>query len=159
VKVLLQREVTGFALAPLPVVVPFTLLFGIILFSQPSDSASAIQAWLELVVVSYGTSLLVGVPVHVALRRLALRSLQAYLVATTLAVGAIATAVWLFQLMLPPSVQQNPHAFIITSRIGLTAILLLESVALTGASIFWLVSVRRVGAGTSGSHNATTAFD
>lgn len=66
----LKREAIGFTLAPLPVVAPIMLLFGIILLDRPYDSASVIEAGLELVLASYGIALLIGVPVHFALKRL-----------------------------------------------------------------------------------------
>ena len=139
----LRREAIGFALAPLPFIAPVTLMFGVILLDQPDDSASVIAAWLELVFASYGVSLLVGVPVHLALVRLGRCSLRSYLAATTLGVTAIGVGIGLLQVLLPPSPEQNPFGLNLASRTGLTAMLLLEGLALVSAWIFWRASVRK----------------
>lgn len=153
----MKREAMGFALAPLPVVLPFTLMFGSILLGRPSDSASVIEAWLELVVASYGACLLVGTPVHLALHWLDRCSLRSYFVATTLVVGAIAVALGIFQILLPTSPEQNPHGFTVVSRAGLVAMLLFEGMALSGAWIFWRVSVRQRDEDMSGFRPTTSA--
>ena len=141
----LKREATGFALAPLPVVAPFTLLFGVILFDRPSDSVSVVEAWLEIVFASYGVALLVGVPTHFALRRLGRSSLRSYLGAATLGVATIAVAIGLFQLGLPASPEWNPHGMTLASASGLAGMLIFEGLALIGAWIFWRVSIKPQG--------------
>lgn len=123
----------GFALA----VLPFTLLFGFILLDQPDDSTSVIKAWIELVIASYGAALLVGVPVHLTLRRLRRRSLRDYLFLTTVAVVAAIIGIELIRLLVPPSPEANPFGFKLASRAGVAATLVFEALALTGAWIFW----------------------
>ncbi|WP_221239244.1 hypothetical protein [Sphingomonas xinjiangensis] len=135
-----------------------TLLFGIILLDRPSDSASVIEAWLQLVVASYGVCLLVGTPVHLVLRWQNRCSLPTYLVATTAVVAVIAAAIGIFQLLLPASPEQNPHGFHLASRAGLAAMLLFEGAAVTGASIFWRVSVRQRDGQSSDVRPTTSAW-
>ena len=147
----LKREAMGFALAPLPIVAPFTLMFGMILFDRPSDSASVVEVWLQLILASYGVALLIGVPVHFALKRIGSRNLRAYMGATTLGVASIAGGIGLLQLLLPPSAEPNPHGFILASLVGLAAMAGFEVLALAGAWIFWRVSVRQRGQDTTAS--------
>ena len=154
---LLKREAMGFALAPLPIVAPFTLMFGVILLDRPSDSASVVEAWLQLILASYGVALLIGVPVHFALKRIGRRSLRAYLGATTLGVASIVGGMGLLQLLLPPSAEQNPFGFVLVSRAGMAAMLGFEGLALVGAWIFWCVSVRQQGKGKTASNFAASA--
>jgi hypothetical protein len=138
----LKREAVGFALVPLPVVAPFTLLFGVIVLDRPSDSASVIEAWFQIVFASYCVALLVGVPSHFALRRLGRSSLRSYLGAATLGVAAIAVATGLLQIVLPASPERNPHGMTLASASGLAGMLIFEGFALIGAWIFWRVSIR-----------------
>lgn len=153
----LKREALGFALAPLPVVAPFTLLFGVILLDRTSDSGSVVEAWLQLVLASYGVALLIGLPVHFALKRIGRRSLRAYLVATTLGVASIVGGTGLLQLLLPPSAEQNPFGLSVVSRTGTVAMLGFEGLALAGAWIFWRVSIRQRGHETTASNVAAGA--
>ena len=139
----LKRTIGGFVLAPLPVVAPVILLFGIILLGRPYDSASVIGAGLELVMACYGVTLLIGIPVHLLLTRLNRRSLRAYLGLTTLCAVVVVSALGLLELLLPPSLEQNPHGVVIASRAGMAAILAFGGLALLGAWIFWFVSVRQ----------------
>ena len=138
---LLRREITGFALAPLPAVLPFTVLFGIILFDQPDDSASVIEAWIELVAAIYGASLLIGVPVHLTLRLLRRRSLSFYLLTTAVVVVAAAIGVELIRLPLQTSPVANPFGFKLASLAGVAATLIIEGLALTGSWIFWRTAI------------------
>ena len=153
----LKREAMGFALAPLPIVAPFTLMFGMILFNRPSDSASVVEAWLQLILASYGVALLIGVPVHFALKRIGSCNLRAYMGATTLGVACIAGGIGLLQLLLLPSAEQNPHGFILASLVGMAAMVGFEALALAGAWIFWRVSVRQRGQDTTASIVAASA--
>ena len=152
-----KREAMGFALAPLPIVAPFTLMFGMILLDRPSDSASVVEAWLQLILASYGVALLIGVPVHFALKRIGRRNLRTYMGATTLGVVSIAGGVGLLQLVLPPSAEQNPFGLSVVSRTGAAAMLGFEALALLGAWIFWRVSVRQQGQETTASDFAAGA--
>ncbi len=138
---LLKREMKGFALAPLPAVLPFTLLFGIILLDQPNDSASVIEAWMEIVVASYGASLLVGVPVHLILQRLRRRSLRSYFLTTTVVILMAALGFELFRLLIPTTPEANPFGFKLATRAGLAATLVVEALALTGSWIFWRTAI------------------
>ena len=154
----LEREAMGFALAPLPIVAPFILMFELILLDRPSDSPAVIEAGLQLILVSYGVTILIGVPVHFALRRLGRCSLRAYLGATGLGVATIGGAMGLLQqLLLPPLAEQNPHGLTLVSRAGMAAMLGFEVFALLGAWIFWHVSVRERGQETSVSNSAASA--
>ena len=137
-----KREAVGFALAPLPVVAPFTLLFGVIFLDQPNDSASVVEAWFQILLGSYGVALSVGVPAHFALRRLGRSDLSSYLIAATLGVAAIAVAIGLLELAIPVSPERNPHGMTLASVSGITAVLVFEGFALIGAWIFWRVSIR-----------------
>ena len=137
-----KREVVGFALAPLPVIVPFTLLFAFTLIDQPTDSAFAVEAWFEIVLGGYGVAISVGVPAHFLLRRLGRSDLRSYLVAATVGVAAIAVAIGLLQLAIPVSPERNPHGMTLASVFGMTVVLVFEAFALIGAWIFWRVSIR-----------------
>ena len=137
-----KREVVGFALAPLPVIAPFTLLFGYILLDQPNDSASVIEAWFQIVLGGYGIVLFVGVPAHLALRRLGRSDLKSYLMAATLGVAAVAVAIGLLELAIPVSPERNPHGMTLASVFGITVVLVFEAFALIGAWIFWRVLIR-----------------
>ncbi|MDP1028634.1 hypothetical protein Q5H91_15530 [Sphingomonas sp. KR1UV-12] len=138
---LLKREMKGFALAPLPAVLPFTLLFGIILLDQPDHSASVINAWMELVLASYGASLSVGVPVHLIHRQLRRRSLRSYLLTTTVMVLVAALGFELFRLLVLTSPEANPFGFKLATRAGLAATFVVEALALTGSWIFWRTAI------------------
>ena len=153
----LKREAMGFALSPLPIVAPFTLLFGVILLDRPSDSGSVVEAWFQLVLASYGVALLIGLPVHFALKRIGRRSLRAYMGATTLGVASIVGGTGFLQLLLPPSAEQNPFGLSVVSRTGTVAVLCFEGLALAGAWIFWRVSIRQRGHETTASNVAAGA--
>jgi hypothetical protein len=79
-----KRELSGFALAPLPVVAPLLLMFGVIISSAPPDSGAAFEAGAQLVLGSYVATLLLGLPIHLILRWKGRHSLAAYLGFTVL---------------------------------------------------------------------------
>ena len=133
----LGRDALGFALAPLPVVLPFMLLFGYVLIDVPSDGPSAIEALIEIIAACYGATLLIGVPVHVVLRRLKLDSLGAYLSGALVGVVAVGGSAAIVSAMTPPPKSPNPFAIPI-----LTITEVLAGLALVCASVFWLVAVR-----------------
>ena len=136
----LKRGAVGFALAPLPVVVPLTFLFGFILLDRPDDGESVLEALLQGILASYGAALTIGLPIHFALRKLGRYSLIAYLGATALSVAALAGVAAISAGMTPASVR-NPHG--ILSGAGLTAVLIFGALSLVCASVFWSVSVRQ----------------
>jgi hypothetical protein len=137
-----KRDVIGFALAPLPVLAPLLLAFAATLFTAPPDLADRLQAMIELVLMSYGTTLLIGLPVHLILRWKRRRSLAAYLSVTVTGVLLIGAAIAIGELLFPPSAPGNPHALRMLGSQGVMATLVFAVIASVSAWLFWIVAVR-----------------
>lgn len=137
-----KREILGFALAPLPLIAPLLLMFAVVVFSAPTDRSSAVNAAFQLLVMAYGATFVIGVPVHLALRYRCRNSLAAYLGLTVSVIITICGVLALTERVLPPSVDDNPFRFQMWSRTGLTMMLALASAAALSAYVFWRVAVR-----------------
>lgn len=138
-----KRELSGFALAPLPVVAPLLLMFGVILFSVPRDSGAAFEAGAQLVLGCYVATLLLGLPIHLILRWKGRHSLAAYLGLTDVGVAIMGGLALICEALFPMVPESNPFAFTMRGRFGVTATLASAAIACICAFIFWLVAVRR----------------
>jgi hypothetical protein len=133
------REIAGFALAPLPVLAPLLLICAAILTETPSDSADIVQVMLELVLMSYGATLLVGVPVHALLLWKQRKSLRAYSGLSAASVLVVGGTLVIVRELFPPH-QINPFEITVGGRLAATAALAV--VAALTAAVFWKVAVR-----------------
>jgi hypothetical protein len=139
-----RREVMGFALAPLPVLGPLLLGFVAILFAHPpSDGGSAIDAMLQLILMGYGATLVIGLPVHLVLRWRRRSSLSAYLGLTVLSIAFIGGAFAVSDRFFPPVPDTNPFRLHMWSRFGIGVTLAFAIAAGLSASVFWRVAVRQ----------------
>lgn len=138
-----KREIIAFVLAPLPVVGPVVIMIGIILAGFPKDWADALGAMLKITVMSYGVTLLIGLPIHLLLYRNKRTALSAYtgLAAITVAIlaGTFAALDW----FLPASANANPFALHMWSGFGFRITLIAVALASLSAAIFWSVAVRK----------------
>jgi hypothetical protein len=143
----LKREAIGFALAPLPIVVPLIFLFGFIWLDRPDDGASILSALLEGIFGSYSAAVLIGLPIHLVLHRLGWCSLLAYLGATALGVAAIVGMMMAISAAMTPTPAINPRGLLSSTgwlnSTGLYAVLIFTALSLVCASVFWCVSVRK----------------
>ena len=137
-----KREIAAFALAPLPVVAPILIMFGLILVSLPRDWPSAAGAMLQLLLLSYGITLTIGLPLHLTLRRSGLVTLAAYAGTAAIAVVSVAVAFAIFDRVLPQRADNNPFALHLWSGFGLRMTLAGAALASLSAAIFWCVAVR-----------------
>jgi hypothetical protein len=143
-KMLSRRELLGFALAPLPVVGPVTLVFGIILLPLPPDSLAALQAASEVVFWSYVATVVFGLPIHLLLRSKQQTSLRAYLgLAVVAAIAVLSGLALVSDGLFSDWAKDNPFAFTMWSRAGVVLSLIFVAVACLCASVFWAVAVRR----------------
>ena len=137
-----KQEITGFALAPLIVAVPLAVTFGLIAYAQ-RDIQAFIEATSAIVLLSYGATLIFGLPIHLLMRRMGRTGLGAYLVASIIAVFLVSIATTVASQLIPPSAEDNPHSLLhIWSRLGLSVTLGFAFLALLTAGTFWGVAVR-----------------
>ena len=137
-----KREIKAFALAPLPVVTPVLLMFGFILVEAPRDGASVFGATLVMVLLIYGVTLLIGLPVHWMLQRKGQTALVAYLGFTVLAVFVLSGAFAVWNQLAPIYADGNPHSLRhMWSGYGVTMTLVFAALASLSASIFWCAAV------------------
>ena len=138
-----RREIMGFLLAPLPILTPFLLMFGVILSGAPSDSASLFEAMLEIVLLGYGATLLIGLPIHLVLRWKRQSGLSAYLALSVMSTLLIASILAVLERLFPPTVEDNPFGMVMWSRFGVTVTLTFAIIAALSAWVFWRVAVRQ----------------
>ncbi|HEX8554945.1 MAG TPA: hypothetical protein VF695_09580 [Sphingomonas sp.] len=141
-----EREVKAFAMAPLPVVVPLIFSIGvkaIVGDSGDAGVAGVLLAILAFVLISYGATLLIGIPIHLVLRRFRKRDLIHYVSAAVLpfVILAGAIAVWL-QLDPVPTRPVNPFSVHANGGIAIRWTLVIAAVAALSATTFWYVGVR-----------------
>jgi len=140
---LVKREVKAFALAPLPVVLPVLLMCGAILAEPPQHAADAFVVMFQSLAIIYGVTLVIGLPVHLLLRRKRQLALSSYLALTVLEVALVAGAAAIWDRLHRSSVTSNPFALHMWSAYGIKLTLVFAFLAALSASIFWSVAVRR----------------
>ena len=137
--ILNKREIVGFALAPLPVLGPLTLLFAMIVMS--GDTASA-AAMIELPLMGYGATLLIGLPVHLYLRSRGRHELAAYVLLTAAGCVLIGATLAGYDALCPPSLQEDPFGMRMSGPFGAKVTIAFTGLACLGAWIFWRTAVR-----------------
>ena len=143
----MSRELNAILLAPLPVVVPLLLSIGInALAGHTGDGAgsSIVLAALVLVVLSYGATFFIGIPIHLILRRFQKTALIYYLGLAVLpfALFAGTIAVWL-RLAPAPVPPVNPFGLYMQEGLVIKATLAIAAIATLSASVFWYFGVRQ----------------
>lgn len=138
-----KREVKAFALAPLPMVLPVLLMSGAILAGPPQHAADAFVVMFQSLVAIYGATLLIGMPIHLLLRRNRQLGLRSYLVLTVMAVTLIAGAAAIWDRLHRSPVNSNPFALHLWSAYGIKLTFVFALLAALSASIFWSVAVRQ----------------
>jgi len=136
------REITGFALAPLPALAPFILMFAAILFDQPDHRADVLWIIIQILLLGYGVTLLFGVPIHLVLRRKRLTKIGPYLALSVLSALLIAGLLALRQRLFGHVSANHPFPVHLWGRAGVGLALMLASAAALSASVFWAVAVR-----------------
>ena len=138
-----KREIAAFALAPLLVTAPILIMIGFILASLPKDWPSAAGAMLELLLLCYVTTLIIGIPLHILLRWNRVVTLAAYAGSTAAAIMSIAVALAILDRLIPHPSSDNPFALHMWSGFGFRMTLVGAALASLSAAIFWSVAVRR----------------
>lgn len=136
-----QREIKGFALAPLPALILLMLWIGL----QPAADPSFVDSFfvaLFLIPIGYAATLLFGIPIHIILSRRGRSSAFAYLFATATMIAVAAIAIGILISLYPKPPTPNPFAFTMWSRDGLAAVLAFTLPALITAATFWAITVR-----------------
>jgi hypothetical protein len=146
-----KQEIIGFVLAPLPMIIPLLLLFGIILLDRPDDSWNILEAMLQIVVLGYGMCLVIGAPVHFWLRHVGETSLAPYLRLTATGIFVAGLILGGVEKLVRTSAEENPFGLTTWSRFGLTALFCLAIATIPSAFLFWYVAVRRPRMSASGS--------
>ena len=141
------REIKAFAIAPLPVVVPLLLAIGVNAVVGDTGTAGAagiFLAMLAFVLFSYGATFMIGLPIHLVLRRFQKIGLINYLSLTALPfillAGAI--AVWL-QLAPAPVPPVNPFGLYMQGGVVIKWTLAFGAIASLSATTFWYAGVRQ----------------
>ncbi|MFC3580340.1 hypothetical protein [Sphingomonas hylomeconis] len=142
-----EREIKAFALAPLPVAVPLLFATGanaVLGDVGDADIADILIAMLVFVVLSYGVTLVIGIPIHVGLRRFKKTGLIHYLSATVLpfVLLAGAIAVWL-RLASAPAPPVNPFGLFMQGAVAIKWTLAFGAIAALSATTFWYAGVRQ----------------
>ena len=142
-----ERERKAFALAPLPVVLPLLLAIGVnAVIGDAGDGGGAaifLAMWM-VVLLGYGTALVIGIPIHLLLRRFRKTGLIYYLSLTVLpfVLLAGAIAVWL-QLAPAPVLPVNPFGLYMQGGVVIKWTLAFAAIASLSATTFWYVGVRQ----------------
>jgi hypothetical protein len=141
-KVMGRREVKAFALAPLPVVAPVLVLFGLMVFGAPRDAAAIFGPTMSMIAAIYGVTLLIGLPVHWLLQRTQRTALSAYLVLTVSVVFLLAAAFSIGNWLVPTFADGSPHSLRhMWSLYRVVMTLVCAALAALSASIFWCTAV------------------
>jgi hypothetical protein len=142
-----ERVIKAFALAPLPVVVPLLLATGVnAVVGDTGDATSAdiFVVMLALVLLSYGATFFVGIPVHFVLRRFRRAALIDYLSLTVAPFVLLAGAIAVWRLLAPaPAPPVNPFGLYAEGGTFIKWILAFAAVASLSAATFWYVGVRQ----------------
>jgi len=143
----MSRELKAILLAPLPVVVPLLLLIGINALAGGTGDAGGsgiALATVTLVVLSYGATFFIGIPIHLILRHFEKTALIYYLGLTVLPfvllAGTIAVLCWLAPAPVPPT---NPFGLQTQEGLVIKATLAIAAIAALSASVFWYFGVRQ----------------
>ena len=142
-----EREIRAFSLAPLPVIVPLLLAIGInVVVGGTGDAPGPgiILFMLVLVLLSYGVTFFIGIPIHLALRRFQRAALIDYLSLTVLpfVLLAGAIAVWL-RLAPAPAPPVNPFGLYMQGGVVIKWTLAFAAIAALTATTFWYAGVRQ----------------
>jgi len=142
-----EREINAFALAPLPVLVPLLFATGVkAVVGDMGDATGAdiFLAMLALVLFGYGAALLIGVPIHLVLRRFHKTALIDYLSLTVLpfVLLAGAIAVWL-RLAAAPTPPVNPFGLYMQGGVVIKWTLAFAAIASLSATTFWYAGLRQ----------------
>ncbi len=145
-----RREIKALAIAPLPVVVPLLLAIGVNAMIGDTGDAGAAEAagiflaMLAFALFSYGATLLIGLPIHLVLRRFQKIGLINYLSLTVLpfVLFAGAIAVWL-QLSPAPVPPVNPFGLHMQGGAVIKWTLAFAAIASLSATTFWYAGVRQ----------------
>ena len=142
-----DREIRAFALAPLPFLVPQLLAMGLrAVVGDTGDAgyAGVLFAMLAFALLSYFATLLIGVPIHLVLRRFEKRGLLYYTVLAVLpfvlVAGTIAVWVQLAPATVPPV---NPFSVLANVGEAIKWTLAFAAIASLSATTFWYVGVRQ----------------
>jgi hypothetical protein len=142
--VLQKREILGFTLAPLPVLAPLLLMFGLLfLAAQPGESAILLGEMLKLVLAAYGLTILIGLPIHLFLRWRRWNSLRAYLGLSVLGAFLVGGVLAVRQRLSPPPMAENPFGLHMWGRAGIAVAITLAILFALSAWVFWRTAVRR----------------
>lgn len=142
-----ERVIKAFALAPLPVVVPLLFAIGVnsvVGGTGDAGGAGIFLAMLIFVLFSYGATFLIGIPIHLVLRRFQQTGLIYYLTLTVLpfVLLAGAIAIWL-QLAPAPVLPVNPFGLYMQGGVVIKWTLAFAAIASLSATTFWYVGVRQ----------------
>jgi hypothetical protein len=142
-----RQEIKAFALAPLPVLVPLLLAIGVNAVVGDTGDAGATGVFLAMLAFTlfgYGTTVLIGLPIHLVLQRSHKVGLINYLSLTILpfALFAGAIAVWL-QLASAPVPPVNPFGLYMQGSVVIEWMLVSAAIASLSAATFWYVGVKQ----------------
>lgn len=132
----LKRVCAGFALAPLPILAPFFLMVGL--------ASAPVFVIVQFLLLGYGVTLAVGLPVHLVLTMARRQDLLDYLAATAIVILALAGALtvysrWIFA----PVPHGNPFAFpLLWNQYGVGVTMASLVMAGIAAAVFWAIAVR-----------------
>lgn len=142
-----EREIKAFVLTPLPVVVPLLFLTGANAVLGDTGDAGVADIFLAMpafVLLSYGATLMIGIPIHLMLRRFRKTGLIHYLSAAVLPfmllAGAI--AVWL-RLTPTPAPPVNPFGLFMQGAVAIKRTLAFCAITALSATTFWYTGVRQ----------------
>jgi hypothetical protein len=143
-----EREMRAFALAPLPVLALALVL--VVTGSVAAPDADALLIGLIgivfLALFLYGAVLLIGLPIHLLLRRLRKTALVHYLglVVLPILLLGIGFMIWVRRTLKPLSVGENPFSLSrLWANAGLATTLTFAAIAALSASTFWYAGVRK----------------
>ena len=142
-----EREIKAFALAPLPVVAPLLLAIGVNAVIGDTGDAGAAAIFLAMwmvVLFGYGTTLVIGIPVHLLLRRFRKTRLIYYVALAALPFLLLAAAI-AFHLRFGPAPLPpvNPFGLYQQGALVIKWMLAFAAIASLCASMFWYAGVRR----------------
>lgn len=142
VHVLDKRELMGFAAAPLPFLVPVLATHASILSTAPPDSAVILFDMLVILCWGYGITLLIGIPIHLALRRVRQQRLFAYIALAAIAALLAGCVLAVLEALLPPlPPERNPFGLTMWSRFGVAVTIAFAVTGSVSAWIFWKIAV------------------
>jgi hypothetical protein len=143
-----EREMRAFALTPLPVLA-LALLMSMSTAVRDRSGDEFLISLVGTVILTaflYGAIILIGVPIHLLLRRLRKTALGYYLglAVVPIVLLGVGLAIWARQTLKPLSPSENPFGLLrLWASGGIATTLTFAAIAALSASTFWYAGVRR----------------